>query len=140
MKKIVLFIGCYFYLSCSYGQTSSISSFKSGAITTTVPFLLIETNPQAKALGGIGVVGNGESYMNGMNQNPALLAQNNKIWGCNYTNYNQSIFGLKMSAQQGNIYYSIDSNNIVGISYLRFNLGSIVLTNALGDALGIVHQ
>ncbi|MFN5416639.1 MAG: type IX secretion system outer membrane channel protein PorV [Flavobacteriia bacterium] len=107
-------------------------------ITTAVPFASIISNAQSMGSGYVGVVAS-ENYMqNGLDQNPALLANGKKVMGFQVLNYSPWLKGLAPDIKLfESAYYQDFGKHALGFSARQFSLGEITTTGSVGN---LIHK
>lgn len=125
MKKYFVLIASSILTIATFAQNTSGTK----SITTTLPILYINPNPQIGGLGEIGTVSSTIYNDAGLTQNPALLSRNKKTAGIKtnlstWSNYNPDTY-------LGNfgLFYSIDSTNTIGYSFDYFKIGQVQFQN-----------
>ncbi len=138
MKNAIILFSSILLTLHSYSQTMPYypipqNGKPQNAITTAVPFLLINPTAQSTAIADIGVVSATPYYASGFTQNPSLLAKNEKDMGFNVS-YKPWLRNLvpDIKMMDASFYYSINKKITLGYSFNYFSLGTVSLTDLNG--------
>jgi hypothetical protein len=111
-------------------------------ISTAVPILSLEGNVQSRGMAEIGVVASDLNQQNGLSQNPAILARNNKVFGIQGLNYLPWLrrFVPDINFFETGFYRSINNNNAIGLNIKYFSLGKILFNDDFGNLTNSGHN
>ncbi|MFM2291570.1 MAG: hypothetical protein RIS29_1383 [Bacteroidota bacterium] len=77
----------------------------------------------------------------GLSHNPALLINETKHAGLNFSNMPMyTKIAKDINNKSMNAFYAIDSKNVIGYSFSKFDLGEQILTDYTGTYLSTIHQ
>jgi len=104
------------------------------------PVLSINTNPQALGSGSVGVVASELNTQNGLDQNPALLASEQKVIGLQFLNYAPWLRKLVTGSNvfESGVYASLGKHSF-GFSARYISIPSATLFGTGGINLGIIE-
>lgn len=134
MKKFIIFFLLIYWFSLSFSQSLNVSvdgkDQTLNAITTAVPYLLLNPNAQSRGFGDIGVVSSSQYYESGLIYNPALLAKGEKIFLSKFSyqalfrNVVNDIYAIDFAT-----IFSINEKQTIAISYNYFSIGDVTYIN-----------
>lgn len=129
----VLFLFSLF--SVGKSQNNSPNGSFAGA-----PVLSINTNPQALASGWVGVVASELNTQNGLDQNPALLASEQRVIGFQFLNYAPWLRKVVKGSNlfESGVYASLGKHSF-GFSARYMSLPSATLTDIIGGNIGTIE-
>lgn len=116
-----------------YSQTERI-------VPVAIPSIEYNSNSHVGGMADIGSVASPFYPDAGLYQNPALLSNNHEYVGVNIS-YMPMLLNIVSNAGNSSVngFYAIDSKNVLGYTYSRFSLGSVMLTDENGYAIETVH-
>jgi len=129
-------------LILSVAQNSQSRLFdRRNVITTAVPFLTINTNAQSRGFGEIGVVASDLYTQNGLQQNPALLARDNRVIGVQALDYIPWLPQLvsDMYLFSAGFHASLNEKSSIGIFTKHFDLGEVQFADDKGNVIGTAN-
>lgn len=136
----ILFLVEFSHYIVAQNNNASLSN-RRNVITTAVPFLTVNTNAQSRGSGEIGVVASDLYTQNGLQQNPAMLARNDKIIGIQGIDY---IPWLRQLVPNVNLFSTgahtnVNKKSSIGLYAKYFSLGQIQFTDDFGNDMGTAN-
>ena len=138
MKKVVLSVFALVVAQQAIAQNqldAPADYVRYQAITTGVPFLLINADARAAGMGDMGVATSADVFSQQHNAAKYAFAEKSQGFAVSYTPYMSKI-SSDISLAQLNYYNRFNERNAVGASLRYFGLGDIDFTGLDGSAMG----